>query len=74
MRGEIPLWHLGFEGLCLRVVTKKLVVEEATDTLFVDCKCLHGKLHSVKGGRFPDIVDREVVGAFGGNGGLLAFT
>lgn len=37
----------------------------STDTLFVDGKCLHGELHTIKASRFPDEVCGEVVCALG---------
>ena len=30
-------------------MAEEFVVEEAADTLFVDCERLHGELHSVEG-------------------------
>jgi hypothetical protein len=71
-RGRVPLWHCGFEGLRLGVVAEEFVVEKATDALFLDGKGFHSELHAIKGSRFPNIIDREVVGAFRGDGRLFA--
>jgi len=46
--GELPLWHLGLESLWLGIVAKELVVQEPANTLFIDSKRLHSKLHSIE--------------------------
>ena len=42
------------------------------NTHFIHCKGLHGKLHTVKGSRFPNVIRGEIVCAFCRHG--LVFT
>jgi hypothetical protein len=46
--GDVPLWHLSFEGLGLGIVAEEFVVQEATHALFVDGKGFHSELHAIK--------------------------
>lgn len=62
-----PLWHLRTQDLGLKLVSEQLVVNVPTDTAFVECKRLHGGLHSVKGRGFPDVIYLEAVGAVRGD-------